>query len=80
MICLLHVQIYEISGIVYKRHVYDIWTICEPAIVKYLEYDMILSDMTSFTVYSVYGLAHLYAKYSHDSIYIYGYCSYVQFD
>ena len=25
---------YEISGIVYKGHVYAIWTICEPAIVK----------------------------------------------
>ena len=71
MICLLHVQIYEIYSIVYKRHVYDIWTICEPAIVKYLEYDMILSDMTSFSVYSVYELAHLYAKYN-DNTYLTG--------
>ena len=68
MICLLHVQIYEIFGIVYKRHVCDIWTICELAKVKYMEYDMILSDMTSFTVCSVYDLAHIYAKYRHDMI------------
>ena len=29
---------------------------------------MILSDMTSVTVYSVYDLAHIYAKYRHDMI------------
>ena len=62
MIYLLHVQIYEISSIVYKWHVYDTWIVQKCDINKCIEYDMDLSNMNSFIVYSEYYLACLDAK------------------